>query len=110
MKYILLAYFLSICMVASSGRQKDPEQYRDSVMDTLKARIVKKADSVAVDAATQIDSIYCKPRIIVGRYDVIPPTPLGPGKPWKKGYIVIWLYKVTGNDTSYHNKRIKPLQ
>lgn len=111
MKYLLLAYCLSICLVASSGRQKEPEPYRDSLMDTLKIKISQKADSMAVAAADKIDSIYCRPRIIVGRMDIIPPAPtIYPGRAWKSGFIILWLYKVTGTDTIFYKKRIKPLQ
>lgn len=111
MRWLLLAYLLSICMIASSGKQKTPEPYRDSIMDSLKARIAHKADSMAMSAADKIDSLYCRPRVIVGRIDIIPSAPtIYQGKPWKKGYIVIWLYTVTGTDTSFYKHRIKPLQ
>lgn len=111
MKYLLLAYCLSICLVASSGRQNEPEPYRDTLMDTLRAKIAQKADSVAAAAAEKIDSIYCHPRIIVGRIDIIPSAPtIYPGRPWKPAFMVIWLYTVTGTDTTFYKKRIKSLQ
>lgn len=96
-------------MVASSGKQKEQSPHRDTLMDSLRARIEKKADSVAIDASEKIDSLFSRPRIIEGRFDIIAPVPLGPGKPWRKGYIIIWLYKITGNDTAYYDKSIKPL-
>lgn len=109
MKYILLAYFLSICMVASSGKQNNQYQPRTTLMDTLKARINTKADSIAMSAAEKIDSLFSRPRIIIGRVDVIPPVPIQPGRPWKSGYRIFWRYLIKGNDTTFYNTQVKPL-
>lgn len=96
-------------MVASSGKQKEILPQRDTLMDSLKATIDHKSDSVATQAAEKIDSILCRPRIIQGHFDIIPPVPYMAGRTWKKGYIVIWLYKVTGSDTAFYKTSIKPL-
>lgn len=103
MKYILLVYLLTICLVASSGQQNPVAQTTDILPDSLKCIIEIKSDSIAMQGAAAIDSVYKKPRLIAGHFDLLPTTM----QPRLK---YTWWYKIVGRDTLYHKRTLTNLK
>lgn len=100
MRLLLLAYLLTICMVASSGQQNPTPNRPPELPDSVKCLIEYKADSIAMAGAHDIDSVYKKPRLIIGHIDLLP-TSTYPVD------IYTWWYYVIGKDTVFYDITLK---
>lgn len=97
----MLAYLISICMVASSGQQKPGEVIELS--DSIRNKIDESADSIVIAASVKIDSIM-QPKVLPLKAELIKDK-RGVSF-WKVKY---WYYRVTKKDTTLLYHYIKPL-
>lgn len=99
MKFLLTIGLVSICIAAGSGQTAYHD--RDKIPDSVKAGIKIMADSIAKEAAAQVDSIINSKRLIPGRTDDIQDP-----KTWRI-YRHTWFYRIIGRDSIYKKKTIK---
>jgi hypothetical protein len=90
-------------MVASSGQQNVNKYRTSDLSPDIELYIDKKADSIALSYVTEIERIIDKPKIIIGRSDILP-TVMQPE------IIYTWYYQVKGKDTLYHHRTIKRIK
>lgn len=93
MRYFLTAGLISLCLAAGSGQTVDNTQ--EVLSDSLKEEIKCMTDSIAKEAATDIDSILRSKKVVPGRVDIIPAGIMGP----KRRYV--WYYRIVGKDSLF---------
>lgn len=103
MKTRFLIYAILFPMVVSSGQSGDIiNRHTGQVSDSLRDAIYMKADSIARDAAREIDSIFEKPKYITLEIDSIDNPEWFKRNPvlWRT-QVWMWRFRVWHHDTTF---------
>ncbi len=102
MKRLTLTIFLPFLFAGTTGKTQKPETDITAMDTAMMRRIAEQmATAWAREKAKEIDSAFAE--TIIGRIDE-------DHRPDGKIYAWVWLYKVTGRDTTYDTTIIKRIQ